>query len=78
MADAPHVAEVVRRKSERSACLADRPLAVDQSLWHEARVELETILRDRGWPLVIDDRLAARGIDNFVCYGIPVVMSDDP
>lgn len=78
VASAPHVAEVVRRCNERPRCLADRPFAVESDLWHSARGELQNVLSGRGWPLVVDDRLAARGIDNFICYGIAVVVDDDP
>jgi hypothetical protein len=78
VASAPHVAEVVRRANERPRCLADRPISVESDLWQRARGELQNTLRERGWPLLVDDRLASRGIDNFICYGIAVVVGDDP
>jgi hypothetical protein len=74
---APAVAEVRRRQVARPWYLADRPLAVEPELWHEAQTQLRDALEARGWPLVSDAPLVAKGVNNFMLCGVPIVMREE-
>lgn len=75
--EAPHLAEVHKRLFARPAWRADKPLAVELDLWHQAKGELKAALEARGWPLNQDRQLTNLGIENFLLCGIPVVIDDD-
>jgi hypothetical protein len=71
---APAVADIQRRIVARPHWLADQPLGVEPHLWHEARAQLEAVLKDRGWPLLADGRCDRI---NFLLAGVPIVMAGD-
>ena len=72
---APSIAAVTEQQKARPPYLRDRPLAVDERLFHDARAELERIMEDRGWALPVDEDLSRKGIENFLLWGHPVVIA---
>ena len=68
--DVPALAAIARRINETPHYLLDRPMAVDERLWHQASHEMEQLMDARGWPVPVAD------IDepNFLFRGIVIVM----
>lgn len=67
--EAPALAQVRRLVMTRPPWFSDRPLAVDEDLWHAASAEMAEVMRQRGFSLP----RANLSEDNFLLHGTAIV-----
>ena len=71
--DAPHVATIANALMRRPFHASRRPFPVDPQLWADARQEMASLVRDRGWSLCEDPAL---GKPNFLVLGTPIYAAE--
>ncbi len=73
VASMPDLAEVANIAFARPRTLSDLPLPVPASLYAAARDQLESWMRDRGFPVPMAGELAKRRVEHFMLNGTVVV-----